>query len=275
MKKLLFFGCMAVLICLSILSPVSRGGTMSVVHSIDVKDYDGVPDDITWDGENLWILISIPDGHMSEDGIDELDPIDGTVLSQIRFPFMNHWGIAWDGTHLLVSNVVQTVEAPDTLDDPLVKYTPDGTLVGSISVPHSPDAQTKGVTWDGNSLWILDSRHLDITQTNPENGEIISSFSTPGVSPDSLTWDGTSLWCIDEEAGGDRLIYQMDTSGNIIDTWSPPGTNPSGLAFDGQYLWVLDNDADKIFQVVVPEPSTFVLIAMGVVCILAYGTKCQ
>lgn len=246
------------------------GGTFEIRHSIGLPSHTDFATDVTWDGQYLWTSVYMSLGSELLRTV-QLRPTDGSVVSSIPSGGdVNRSGIAWDGSHLWVASCLSSGESgppgspPDVFADLLREFHRGGTLVETFAPPHAPDAQTTGMAWDGESLWFSDWKHEDITQVDPNDMSVISSFPLPGPGPGGsggLTWDGNSLWSVDLVAG---VIYQLDRSGNLLQTWPSPTPNPCGITFDGDRFWILDNDWKAIVQVTaIPEPSTLVLAALA------------
>lgn len=243
--------------CLT-LGQVALGETLQVVRSIDLPpefEY-GLTMDLAWDGEHLWVTTLF-----GEAAIYELEPSDGSVVSSFVIAPPNHHGLAWDGAYLW--NTVTMVHGGlpiDTEPDYVEQRSTDGTLVSSFLAPYSPDAIFQGATWDGSYLWLSASNRGLILQVDPADGSLIQSLPSPAADLRGLAWDGNSLWAVD---GANDLIYRLSTSGDVLGTWDTPGRNSWGITFDGEHLWVSDDQAKKIFQLVVPEPSSLTILGIG------------
>ncbi len=267
----------AVSAALGLCSEGAHAGTLRIIHSIDFADQSWWGYDLAWDGQLLWASISTPPstggGPTVYQATFGLDPSDGSVVSAFLLPIDFRYGLTWDGNSFWTT--VLGVDFPDTAGDDILQVSPDGTILTSFAAPYSPNAAPGGAAWDGTYLWISDFQRQEILQVDPANGALIASFPSPGPRPFGLTWDGSSLWVVD---GEEDLVYRIDTLGNVLGSWSTPasdsggprldgqdlwGPGPWGITFDGQYLWILDNDAGKIFQVVIPEPSSLGLLGIG------------
>lgn len=122
----------------------------------------------------------------------------------------------------------------------------------------------EGIAWDGNNLWICDSRYSrEIYKLNdkPEEVErdglkrgkegltkgkvlvhyirVIERYKSPGPHPSGLTWDGNNLWSCDLETD---MIYKhnMDSILSVQESYKSPGDMPGGLAYDGTNIWSLN-----------------------------------
>lgn len=105
-----------------------------------------------------------------------------------------------------------------------------------------------GLAWDGAHLWISDSWTDKVYELDPENGNIIFSFPSPGGTPHGLAWDGTYFWNADESQ---KTIYKLNpATGAVISSFpSPDDGAPRGLAWDGAYLWCATGVARKIYKI--------------------------
>ena len=244
-------------------------GQLQIVHSIRFPGPAKFGADIAWDGQYIWGAyyesIRGPDesGGGSTGYVRSLDPVDGSPGPSFLFgqTFSDRSGIVWDGTHLWITLTSGIVNLPTPSPDHIYKFEPDGTQADFFELPGSPDIRATGLAFDGTYLWLSDARHDQIMQVDPEDMSLVKSFPSPGSIPLGLAWDGTSLWSVDAET--DKL-FRIDTSGNVLETWSTPLAGPFGITFDGEHFWILDNATSEIHQLAIPEPSSFSLLAIGV-----------
>ena len=113
----------------------------------------------------------------------------------------------------------------------------------------APSINSRGITWDGTSLWLVNQTYGSRIYKLDSDGNELDSFSSPGLYAYGLTWDGEYLWVT--ESGKER-IYKISTSGNEIEYFSAPDGWPNGLAWDGKYLWNVGADGDMIYKL---DPS--------------------
>ncbi len=258
MKKTLTLSIVIVTGLFSI-SQTARADELNVIHSIDFPS-SAIGADLAWDGEYLWVSMH----HLGQGGFTyQLDPSDGSIVSSLQTELTSgRTGLAYGEGGLWIATPITDVAGtpPDTVVDDIYRYKMDGSLEGSFSAPHSPDAMTTGAAWDGSYLWISDTRHQEIIQVDPLDGSVVTAFASPGAAPRGLAWDGDSLWSVDSL---EEIIYQMDVTGEVLQTWSSPVAQPYGMTFDGTHLWILSNDDHKIHQVAIPEPAILTLLAVS------------
>jgi len=144
---------------------------------------------MAWDGTYLWIS----DWSTTVGRIYQLNPNDGAVIDSFLVPYGEvSEGIAWANGFLWVSG-----------DTRIYKVNPiDGSVVDFID---SPEEDPRGLTWDGQYLWVGFQDLGMVYQLNVNNGDIVQSFLSPAIIQQGLAFDGQYLWVAGD--GGD--IYQL------------------------------------------------------------------
>jgi outer membrane protein assembly factor BamB len=100
-----------------------------------------------------------------------------------------------------------------------------------------PGAWVHGLAWDGAYLRVADHAEAMIYSLDAD-GDIISSFKSPGTAPTGIAYDGSRLWCADSIT---LHLYGLDPSdGSVIYSFAAPGADATGLTWDGTYLWNAD-----------------------------------
>ena len=153
-----------------------------------------------WNGNHFWIatfgeVIGMP----VDTAVDLIYKIsdDGAQVDVVQAPLSpdaRPSGIAWDGTHLWLS---------DRRHDKIMQVDPaDMSVTSSFD---SPGGEPRGLTWDGSSLWSVDGSSDLIYQIDP-SGEVIETWTGPVTAPWGITYDGEYLWVLDNDS---RKIYQL------------------------------------------------------------------
>ena len=208
----------------------ASAGTVNVLNSFTLPAKSQSPQDVTWDGSSIWVA------EVSDTVLLEIDPSDGSVLSQFNHPGNNPDGLTWDGTNLFVSD-------DDVGGDGVVyELSLTGTLIGSWTFG-PPILDSEGLAYDGNTgnIWLTDDTSNTVFELDADNGNIISSFEYPGADPDGITWRDGQLFIVEED---NLEILQMDTNGNLLGFVSIAelGTNPRGITWDGSSFWLAVQD---------------------------------
>lgn len=143
-------------------------------------------------------------------------------------------GIAWDGTHLWLTDNSSEIFKVDI----------SGKTVAAFS---SPAPTPEGLVWDGKTFWVFTTNYGDIYQfAVDESGGVprtrtVSSFRSPnrtiGGTNDGLAWDGAFLWYSDS-----YMVYKLDTKGQVLSSFAFPH-QVAGLAWDRGQLWLAYNGA--------------------------------
>ncbi len=166
------------------------------------------PADMDWDGNYIWQV-----NVGGDNGIYQLDPANGSVISSIHDP--NHtWdaisqrGLAYDKKEDVFyiggwnQNRVYKIKGKGW-DNP-------GEILSYFNFP-----SVSGLAWHpGGTLWIAVNASTDyIFQVNPVNGSMISQFLAPGTGGGyegaGLATDKTgNLWCISQAT---HMVYLVES----------------------------------------------------------------
>lgn len=141
---------------------------------------------ITWDGSNLWVVIS------SSKILYEID-FFGNIISSFSIPILNPHGVTWDGINLWLTD-------PD--NPTIYKMTKLGVLLSIITGNNNQE----DLTYDGTNLRVTASNTIqEITQS----GTLVSSFTTPEINPSGLGFDGNNLWSGNINPSN-PIIYELE-----------------------------------------------------------------
>ena len=171
----------------------------------------------------------------------------GDVILSFRAEALNSTGLTW------VNGYLWNVDHGHNVPAKLLKLDPsDGSVLFTLTIPVE---HVMGLTWDGNSFWVVSHEDSYIYEIDPSTGSILSSFRSPNPGTvetgcEGLAWDGQYLWYADSDLD---TIYQLDTSsgssaGAIINSFSTPSSQAQGLAWDGSYLWHFDSGTNLIYK---------------------------
>lgn len=161
----------------------------------------------------------------------------GIVIDSLRFSSPNRFigGIAWDGSHVWVSDYGPTSGSA-------YLYKIDWNIKTIVDSIRTIGLQPQGIAWDGQYLYYaMDLNGSEpnqnlIYQVDPITGDTVRTIPMPdGPSTDSgpkgLAWDGHFLWLVAEPvaASSGRVIYKYNLSG----TGTPDINLQASLSFAG------------------------------------------
>lgn len=205
------------------------------------------PSSIAWDGATLWMTVA--DSLVKQ--VIQLNT-DGSVIKSFDWPFTTGQGpsgIAIDGDGFL--RIAASSERK------IYKFSVDGTLQSYFQ---TPIPGIRGVTWDGNYLWIAgggwpnDPDNILYMYKMTTEGGIVDSYSLEfqnTLSPRDLVFDGKNFWYLTQI--GDKNLFMISPEGGLLASYhldldiGIPGT-PHGLTWDGEYLWVTCVSPNVIYQ---------------------------
>ena len=107
-----------------------------------------------------------------------------------------------------------------------------------------------GITDTGDTLWLASTYSCEILSTDPESGETLASYETPGAGQTGahgLEWRDNKLWIAVPPSA---TVYQVDVEDGfkVIHTLPAPGDRPHGIAWVGDDLWCVETNHRAIFH---------------------------
>jgi hypothetical protein len=184
---------------------------------------------LAWDGTYLYSgLYSAPG---DDNIIYRIDPSNGSYVVQCAGPFVQAYGLTFDGTYLW------TTDHPTSAPANAIQFNMSGAQVSTFALPTT---YMSGIAWDNNRFWACAYYNPDgMTYKLTSTGTIITQFPTPNLQPWDICKQGEFLWVADYNA---NMLYKTDTLGNTLESHASVGLKPAGVVFDGQYLWYCDGE---------------------------------
>ncbi len=216
-----------------------RADMGDILHSIPCAGDNTA--DLAWVNGELYQVIFSP---TEQRNIYRLDPETGDVLGIVPYAGSMPQGLTFDGTNLW--QVCLTAKCIFKMD-PIT-----GEVHDFFDAPGGGDGQPIGLGWDGEWLYLGDSRDPEKIWQLDTLGVVQGQYPTPGDSPYGLAWADGFVWVSENNMGGTATIFKMDAqTGEILDSFPCPGGggSPNGITHDGQYLWIAVNTNDMIYQV--------------------------
>jgi hypothetical protein len=113
----------------------------------------------------------------------------------------------------------------------------------------SPGISPRGLAWDGQYIWNVDSYDKKIYKLNPMNGSIEHDIDSPTSAPGGLAWEGAFLWLVDN-IGSKKVFKMIDPfNGSVIEGFESPTPTAFGLTWEDTYIWYTDYMMAKIFKI--------------------------
>lgn len=107
-----------------------------------------------------------------------------------------------------------------------------------IAEIQAPDDITAGLAYDGNYLWCAGRASQRIYKVNPNNGNVLMFFETPGYHAAGLAWDNGKLWHVDGRA---RKMYRINPIDGAIEIeWPLVGSDPTGIIVHQDKIYISD-----------------------------------
>jgi hypothetical protein len=194
------------------------------------------PNPLAFDGMYVWVGSENP--SLGQNIVTKIRASDGETVKTLSIfnsslPASRHWGMAFDGNWVWVSN---------TDEDSVTKiWAIDSMVVGTYPTGDAPH----GVIFDGTYVWVANNGSQNLTKLRPSDGQVMGTCSIAGINPVGLAFDGAYVWATGSDPGNpsNGLLTVLRPSDCQIVTAYPVIGNPAFLAFDGYSMWVTHNRA--------------------------------
>lgn len=192
-----------------------RASDMAVIGSYDVGPG---PNPIIFDGDEIWVASS----DMSPGQITRIRASDGSLVSTINPVTSSHWGMAFDGANVWVTNT-------DTDNVTKIRAS-DNAILGTYAVGDGPT----GIAFDGTYVWVANIHSGTVTKLGASDGSLVGTYPV-GADPYGVAFDGANIWVAN--SGSATVSVRRVSDGSWVHTCHV-SAGPIWLAFDGYYMWV-------------------------------------
>ena len=159
----------------------------------------------------------------------------------------NPHGIAFDGTHIWVTNSGNnTVSKIDISDN-------------SVDEPVRVEKNPHGIAFDGTHIWVTNSGNNTVSKIDISNNSVDEPVRV-GQNPHGIAFDGTHIWVANS---GDDYVSKIDITSNTVVARVTVGTRSSGIAFDGTHIWVANSGNDYVSKIDITSNTVVARVSVG------------
>ncbi len=169
----------------------------------------------------------------------------GSVLTGGNYGFNYPHGVAYDGTHLWITN-----EGGDSVTEVNAS---DGAWVQTLSGGNYGFNLPTDITFDGSHLWVTNAGSSTVTELNASDGSWVRTLSGGSYGfnyPSGIVFDGAHLWVTNYYGNSVTEVNASDGSRvRIVYGASYRFNGPSGIAFDGAHVWITNSGGNSVTEV--------------------------
>ncbi|HEY5176068.1 MAG TPA: hypothetical protein VII95_10955 [Terriglobales bacterium] len=184
------------------------------------------PNDMAFDGSNLWI------SNPGNNTVMKVRAADGQF--QASYPMTSPGSLAFDGQRIWVNQRGGTTVS--------AIYASDGRpALSPITIASNP----KGLAWDGWTMWEVTD--TTVGRINSWGGGYYCLVTTPGGNT-GVAFDGNYTWV--SNASGNGYVYKYDWHCTL-----QPGYpisvlgRPAGIVFDGTNMWTANGSNGTVARI--------------------------
>jgi len=144
----------------------------------------------------------------------------------------------------------------DAANKRLLKVTPQGDVLKRLPLEK---IYPEDMTFDGQYLWIADSKREKIFKITPEDGSAVAEYLSPIKLPTAIAWDGKYLIIagivdpLNPSSSTDNVrIIRLDVErGNVVEEIpnSRYLSSPAGMVWIDGKLWISDRNSGYIVRI--------------------------
>lgn len=191
--------------------------------------------------------------------------------------YPNAFSITTDGNILYFSDLNNTIHRLNIISGEVITIAGSGSYGSSNGVGTSATFRTpRGITTDGNNLYVVDSDNATIRKINIATSEVTTLAGTLGVTgaangigsaasfalPWGITTDGTNLYVTETFNNDVRKI--VISTGEVTTLAIGGFVSPTGITTDGTNLYVADSSSHSIKKIVIATGVVTTIAGSGV-----------
>ncbi len=240
-RKVTICVCVSVVLLLGSIQPVAAQN-QSITYSSVWESPSDQPQDLTTDGTHLWLIGS------EDRKLYKIDPANGNVLEVISHNVDHDQtrGLAWDGINFWISTYYE-----ETGGQWIYAVSPDGIRIDEQRLRGW--SYTWGLTYMNQSLWASTFGGRKLYQLDPNTGQTLGYFTSPGSYPQGLVHHAGDLWHVD--SGTDKLYKINPADGTILSDYELPWSEPRGLTWLNGRFYIADAATHKIYAFNLTTPG--------------------
>jgi DNA-binding beta-propeller fold protein YncE len=133
--------------------------------------------------------------------------------------------------------------------DKICQINESGNVLTELS---SPQGNPRGLTWDGQALWLSVAWAQDGIYQIDIAGNVLKKTPSPTHQPSGLAWADGALFIVETHGRGSPYgnIYKLDpASGKVLLKFQSPGDRNEGLAYDGKNLLLVSSVRSRFYRI--------------------------
>jgi len=215
--------------------------TTQPIATITSYDVGSWPNDICFDGTNIWVTNS------GSNVVTKLRPNDGAILGSYILGMNPTTSVCFDGTNIWVTS---------SQSNNITKLRPnDGAILGIYPAGQNP----MGCCFDGTSIWVVNGNNNSVTKIRASDGVTLGTFTAINAQ-DQICFDGVNIWVTDSRSNCVTKLRASD--GTILGTYAV-GPIPVDICYDGTNIWVTNYGSNTVTKLNASDSSILGTYVVG------------
>jgi hypothetical protein len=200
---------------LYVVDPTQPPGALTSVAVLGTE-----PQDITFDGTNLWTA-------NLGGSVSIIDP-QSYAVTTVSTGFSNLAGVLYDGAHIWVTDYGASA---------LFQLNASGGIAQSVAVGIEPAF----ATFDGTNIWVPNFSSNSITVVEASSGRVVATISSDGTNkldgPVAASFDGERI-LVSNVSGNSLTLFKAADLSFISNVATGSPSAPYGTCSDGINFWI-------------------------------------